>query len=236
MARGGTREARTEVRVAAISAEGAPATGMLDLIVEGLLARVEASTLMRKPPAQCTPEEQAELIELLSSLAALRATQAALAAVPGIAPALVDRVWPELAGVLAGGPPGRGGRRAGGAASGTLPASIPPALPADVVDVEAPDAGVAFAGAPAPPGDGHTPGEGALSAAEGRSPMGAYRDLGEAVLHVLRTDRRPWSASRIAARLQEADPLTPRKDVYDTLWHHPDLFRRTGHGWELTAR
>jgi hypothetical protein len=62
------------------------------------------------------------------------------------------------------------------------------------------------------------------------------RDLGDAVRTVLRTDTRPWSASRIAARLQEVDPLATRQEVYDTLFYHADLFRKTGHGWELIAR
>ena len=71
--------------------------------------------------------------------------------------------------------------------------------------------------------------------APARATSASALDLRDAVRAVLRSDNRPWSGARIASRVQEANPLATREQVYDTLYRHADLFRKTNRGWELVT-
>src|SRR6476660_4072787 len=101
MPRAEARSVKAETQRPPAVAGGAPGEGVLHLIMVGLIARLENSPLMRRAPAQCSPEEQRRLIGMLSGLAELRATESALGSVPGVDTALVEEVWPELAALVA---------------------------------------------------------------------------------------------------------------------------------------
>jgi hypothetical protein len=162
----------TEARGKDAGAAEPPAEeGALRAIVAGLIARVESSPLMQRPPTGASPEEQQRLITVLSGLAQLRSTQAALAGVPDVSPDVVAEVWPELAAVLAPSR-GAGSRRPAasrGGAGGTSPAraSKPARRP----------------GEPAPPpaaGDGETaPVGSAETATAAATPSSTAPDSGE---------------------------------------------------------
>ena len=237
MPRAETRDGKGDARASA----AVTSDGVLHQVVTSLMARLEGSPLMRRAPVQSSPVEQEQLIAQLSALADLRVCNATLDGVPDMDLQAVEEVWPELAALLAP-PVNRNGRRPAGAqgsTSATTPANgqqqPPAAQPAPVVSIPAEDE-VAFV---APRARAHSVAGAPVVTAPAvisQSNGNASRDLGEAMCGVLRTDTRPWSASRIAARLQEVDPLATREEVYDTLYHRADLFRKTGHGWELTSR
>jgi len=212
MPRAQAREARAEdADEQVVAPGGGDDDDLLQGIVAGLIARLRDQPLMGRAPAGCSPEEQERLIELLRGLSDLRASLAALGPIPIVSRALAEEVWPELAAALGVATPAPRGGAQGGAA-----AAQPPPMRQDQPPPTTPD--VAFSPAEATP------------TGPGR------RDLREQVRVVLHTDNRPWSGARIASRLQEADPLATREEVYNTLHRHSDLFRRTGHGWELISR
>src|SRR5487761_680885 len=89
----------------AVSRDGQGAVGsepsVLVALLDGLIDRAQRSPLMRRPPAQCTPEELQTLATLLSDLLSLRQTRSAIENLAGPRIDQVTTYWPELGTLLA---------------------------------------------------------------------------------------------------------------------------------------
>lgn len=94
-------EERGKSVVSAPARQTGAGEGALALMVAGLIGRIEGSELMRRSPAQCTPQEQTRLVHALTSLAGLRQSEQSLPALTDVDMAVVEEVWPELAALLA---------------------------------------------------------------------------------------------------------------------------------------
>lgn len=104
-------EERGKAAAGASARSGEASEGALALMVAGLIGRIEGSELMRRSPAQCTPEEQTRLVHALTALTGLRQSQQSLPALTDVDMAVVEEVWPELAALLSSSG-GRSARRA----------------------------------------------------------------------------------------------------------------------------
>jgi len=196
---------------------------VLVTLLDGLIDRALRSPLMRRPPAQCTPEEQQALATLLGDLLALRQARSTIEGSSGPRLDQVAAYWPELAALL--GAPRRvttGARTRGREASpatdsGNLFESVTPADP----ELPAPAASQLAAPDPATPG---------IKAGDGGSP-----DLAHLLLEALTVQGRALNTTQMLAWLSERGTQATREEVTTALFRHEELFRKRGAGHWVVA-
>ena len=208
----------------AVSQEGQSAAGseppVLVALLDGLIDRAQRSPLMRRPPAQCTPEELQTLATLLGDLLALRQTRSAIENLAGPRIDQVTTYWPELGTLLAGARRATPAARARGREAG---------VPAE--------GGSLFEGGPATDADGN--GQAAAQATPPLSPAKAAetgsRDLAHLLLEALTVQGRALNTTQMLAWLSERGTQATREEVTTTLFRHEELFRKRGAGHWVVA-
>lgn len=187
----------------------------LAIIVDGLIDRAQRSPLMRRPPAQCSPEEQAALAQILADLAALRALRSAVEALPMLRLDQVAVHWPDLGTLLVA------ARR--GAASRPKPRETPPEpSPADTVESALVDNG------PEPPPAAEEPVGPTVADAPAAATPASQSDLAHLLLEALTVQGRALNTTQMLTWLEERGMKVARQDITDTLYRHEELFRRRG--------
>jgi hypothetical protein len=194
---------------------------VLVALLDGLIDRLQRAPLMRKPPAQCTPEEQHALAALLSDLMTVRQTRISLENVPGPRLDQVAAYWPELAELLGGSRkaptttrPRAREAAAGGSDRGNLFEGVPPAEPE---------------------GGSSPPGRPAERAAAVKATEGAGPDLAHLLLEALTVQGRALNTTQMLAWLAERGTQVTREEVTTTLFRHEELFRKRGPGHWVVA-
>ncbi|HVC82901.1 MAG TPA: hypothetical protein VNL35_20640 [Chloroflexota bacterium] len=209
----------------AVSREGQSAAGseppVLVGLLDGLIDRVQRSPLMRRPPAQCTPEELQTLAALLSDLLSLRQTRSAIENLAGPRIDQVTTYWPELGALLAA------SRRAAPAARGRgREAGVPVA-----------DSGSLFGAEPM--SDPNDNGQAAAQATPPTSPAkggeSGTPDLAHLLLEALTVQGRALNTTQMLAWLSERGTQATREEVTTTLFRHEELFRKRGAGHWVVA-
>jgi hypothetical protein len=208
------------------SDRGGDQSALLTLI-DGLIERAQRVPVMRRMPAQCTPDEQATLAQVLADLAALRRVRAALETLPPLRHDQIAAYWPELAALLGparrSGAAGRARSREATAESETaslFDAPLPEQVPAEQVPEPEP--------APEPRAS-TTNGEPAAQAAR--------PDLAPHLFDALAGHGRALNTTQLLSWLDEHGVQATREQITDTLFRHEDLFRRRGASqWTAVAR
>jgi hypothetical protein len=180
----------------------------LVLLLDSLIERVQRSPLMRRAPAQCSPEEQMALAALLADLVALRTLRISLERLPVLRLDQVSAHWPELGALLSASRRGGGkARPRDGALAGVATAALfdvsPPDIDPDQAPTEEPE-----------------PGEQATAA--------PTTDLAHPILEALTVQGKALNTTQMLTWLHEHGIEANRGDVMDTLFRHEELFRRRG--------
>jgi len=178
-------------------------------LMDGLIERVQRMPLMRRAPAQCTPEEQAALAQVLVDLAALRRARVTLEALPSVRHDQVTAYWPELGAVL--GPVRRSGARGGARSRDAAVEQEPAAL----FDVPPPEPAP---GEQTPAGDGEPVAE----------VQQAQTELTPLLTEALAGQGRALNTTQILSWLEERGVKATREQITDTLFRHEELFRKRG--------
>jgi hypothetical protein len=203
----------------------------LVVLVDGVIERIGRSPLMRRPPAQCSPEEQLALAALLADLVRLRELRKAVETLPYLDLELVQAHWPDLGMQLV---PAR--RTAQRTRAGTRETAGTP-------DSEQ-GGQVALFTTVAPenqetlpdPTDYPVPAETGASPAPVEAPQAAGPDLAHLLLEALTIQGRALNTTQMLAWLAERGTVVTREEVTNTLYRHEDLFKRRGSGhWVVTG-
>jgi hypothetical protein len=194
------------------SDRGGEGSALLTL-VDGLIERAQRSPLMRRAPAQCTPEEQATLAQVLADLAALRRVRAALEALPPVRPDQIAAYWPELGSLF--GP----ARRSGGAVRSRPREAAAESESASVLEAPPPEM------APEPETPDQAP---ASSAAQPTESQEATPKLAPLLVEALSSQGRALNTTQMLGWLHERGVQATREQITDTLFRHEDMFRRRG--------
>ena len=196
----------------------------LDILIDGLIERAQRSPLMRRTPAQCSPEEQLALAGILADLVALRTLRSSLERLPLLRLDMLTTHWPELGSLLAA------NRRSGSAArhrtrdgqpGGSGNNSFFDTLPLDGSVAEPATSDVAPE--PTIPTDA-PPSEPTRS--EPATPSVA--DLAHLLLEALTVQGKALNTTQMLTWLQERGNQASREEVMNTLFRHEELFRRRG--------
>jgi hypothetical protein len=195
-------------------------------LLDGLLDRMSRSPLMRRAPAQCSPEEQVAQAALLGDLVTLRSLRAAVEALPAPPQEQVALYWPELASLLA--PVKRT------ASSRSRQAAVPAAAPTlgglyDNLEAATTSEGQDEAQA--------TPASDAAADETGEPASSSGPDLSHLLLEALTVQGRALNTTQMLAWLHERGTMATRTDVMNTLFGHEELFRkRSGGHWVVAGR
>lgn len=184
----------------------------LVLLIDGLIERVQRSPLMRRAPAQCSPEEQIALAGTLADLVTLRALRGEVARLPHLPLEQVTAHWPELGGLLsvsrrAARPKAREGGQSG-AATGGLFDAVPTSAEAETPEVEEREE-------PAAPATGP--------------------DLAHPILEALTVQGKALNTTQMLTWLHDRGIAATREEVMDALFRHEELFRRRGGSYWAVA-
>lgn len=202
----------------------------LVVLVDGLIERVGRSPLMRRAPAQCSPEEQLALAGLLADLVSLREVREALETIPHPRLDLVQAHWPDVGAQLVPArrtaqrtrPGTRESSNATGSEPGGQGALFAPTTPEE-------------SEALAEPTDHPTPDETSVPPAPVETPGNVGPDLAHLLLEALTIQGRALNTTQMLAWLAERGTLVTREEVTNTLYRHEDLFRRRGPGHWVVA-
>jgi hypothetical protein len=178
----------------------------LIVLLDGMIERVQRSPLMRRAPAQSTPEEQMALAALLADLVALRAVRAALDDLQPLKFEMLHTHWPELGTLLAA------ARRTGTKARGRESLPVPSGTPSETTPAEA-ETETDTAPPATPPPDEQTP---------------PQPDLAHPLLEALTLHGRALNTTQLLNWLHERGIQAGREQVMHTLFRHEELFRRRG--------
>lgn len=181
----------------------------LVVIVDGLIDRAQRSPLMRRAPAQCSPEEQVALAQILADLSALRSMRSAVDALPALRVEQVGALWPELGTVLATRRAGRTKPREGGPAVEGGPGPDGTSQLDLLVETAPPQS--------EPAGD-----------AEPAVIPTATADLAHLLLEALTVQGRALNSTQMLGWLESRGVTVAREQVMDALYRHENLFRRRG--------
>jgi hypothetical protein len=202
----------------------------LVVLVDGLIEHIGRSPLMRRPPAQCSPEEQHVLAGILSDLVGLRELREALEALPHLRVDLVQAHWPEVGSQLVpvrrGAQRTRAGGREAGAPSGSEQ-SGQAALFASTAPVDSE--------APLDTEDHPTAEEDPVPVQLEESTGNLGPDLAHLLLEALTIQGRALNTTQMLAWLAERGTVATREAVTNTLYGHEELFRRRGSGHWVVA-
>ncbi len=194
---------------------------VLVTLLDGLIDRAQRSPLMRRPPAQCTPDELQALATLLSDLLSLRQSRSAIENLAGPRLDQITTYWPELAALLAA------SRRAAPAARtrGRDPGG------------SSQEGGSLFEGMqPAEPdGDGSGPAQPEPTIVPAKAADSGAPDLAHLLLEALTVQGRALNTTQMLAWLSDRGTKATREEVTTTLFRHEELFRKRGPGHWVVA-
>lgn len=189
------------------------------VLLDGLIDRIQRAPLMRRPPVQCSPEEQVELARILADLAVLRQARAGSGTLPPVRLSLCSAYWPELAALLV--PP-----RSGGPGRAKAREIVPERDAPSLFDVEA-----------ASPAD-TAPVEPIPAPVDDSRPAPATGvEITELLVQALTETGRALNTTQMLAWLDTHGVKMTRETVIDTLFRHEDRFRRRGNSqWTVAGQ
>jgi hypothetical protein len=198
--------------------------------VDGLIERIGRSPLMRRAPAQCSPEEQLALAGILADLVGLRELREALETLPYLRVDLVQAHWPEVGSQILPARRGAQRTRAGGREAGT-PSGAEQSGQVALFAATAPIDSEAL-----PDAEDHSTAAEAAVLVQLEEPAGnPGPDLTHLLLEALTIQGRALNTTQMLAWLAERGTVVTREEVTNTLYRHEELFRRRGSGHWVVA-